>query len=177
MTGIPFAYSFFSTLAPGSTIAPHFGASNLKLRCHLPLYCEHTTRLKACLHLNKNARCVFAAPQDNPTECALRVAGVAQPWKPGKLMMFDDSYGAFVVCRISQVPTGLALHPAPTVTAEHEAYYSTSPKEAAAHASARVVLLFDVWHPDLSQGEISAITGLLGEIAAREPDASGAKRA
>ncbi len=40
MTGIPFAYSFFSTLAPGSTIAPHYGASNLKLRCHLPLYCE-----------------------------------------------------------------------------------------------------------------------------------------
>jgi len=38
------------------------------------------------------------------------------------------------------------------------------------------VLLFDVWHPDLSQGEIKAITDLLGEIAAREPDASGAKR-
>ena len=35
--GIPFAFSFFSTLHPKSEIAPHSGPSNLRLRCHLPL--------------------------------------------------------------------------------------------------------------------------------------------
>ena len=69
----------------------------------------------------------------------------------------------------------LVRHP-PYTTTEHEAYYSSAPKEAAPHASARVVLLFDVWHPDLSAGEIKAITDLLGEIAASDPEASGAKR-
>lgn len=37
MTGIPFAYAFFSVLKPGASIKPHFGPCNLRMRCHLPL--------------------------------------------------------------------------------------------------------------------------------------------
>ena len=62
MTGIPFAYSFFSTLAPGSTIAPHFGASNLKLRCHLPLYCA----LRCASRLRQPCAGVFTLKAHHP---------------------------------------------------------------------------------------------------------------
>ena len=38
MTGTPFSYSFFSTMAPGAHITPHYGACNIKLRLHFPLF-------------------------------------------------------------------------------------------------------------------------------------------
>lgn len=118
MTDIPFAYSFFSTLAPGSAIAPHHGATNLKVRCHLTLH----------------------SPQQDSQQCALRVADEARAWKPGQLIMFDDSF-------------------------EHEVWYKAGDGN-------RVVLLFDVWHPDLTAGEVRAATALLGELAASAPEGS-----
>lgn len=39
MTGLPFAYSFFSTLHGGAAIAPHVGPCNLRLRCVQDLKC------------------------------------------------------------------------------------------------------------------------------------------
>jgi aspartate beta-hydroxylase len=66
MTGTPFSYTFFSTMSPKAQIKPHFGACNLKLRCHFPLFV--------------------------PEECYLRVAGDPRPWVEGEMMIFDDSY-------------------------------------------------------------------------------------
>ena len=37
MRGCSLGYVFFSVLLPGTRIEPHCGASNLRLRCHLPL--------------------------------------------------------------------------------------------------------------------------------------------
>eukprot|EP00614_Pseudopedinella_elastica_P018897 CAMPEP_0172646352 /NCGR_PEP_ID=MMETSP1068-20121228/240198_1 /TAXON_ID=35684 /ORGANISM="Pseudopedinella elastica, Strain CCMP716" /LENGTH=124 /DNA_ID=CAMNT_0013460609 /DNA_START=491 /DNA_END=865 /DNA_ORIENTATION=- len=37
MTGLPFAFAFFSTLHGHSAIAPHAAPCNLRLRVHLPL--------------------------------------------------------------------------------------------------------------------------------------------
>ena len=96
MTGTPFSYTFFSTMSPQASIAPHYGACNLKLRCHFPLFV--------------------------PEEAFLRVAGEPRPWEEGKMVIFDDSY-------------------------EHEAANLSTDKE-------RVILLIDIWHPELTLGEI-----------------------
>ena len=53
-------------MSPKAHIKPHFGACNLKLRCHFPLFV--------------------------PEECFLRVAGDPRPWLEGEMMVFDDSY-------------------------------------------------------------------------------------
>lgn len=95
MTGTPFSYTFFSTMSPLATIKPHYGACNLKLRCHFPIFV--------------------------PQECFLRVAGDPRPWEEGKMIIFDDSY-------------------------EHEAANLSKREE-------RIILLIDIWHPDLIYGE------------------------
>ena len=66
MTGTPFSYTFFSTMSPEASISPHYGACNLKLRCHFPLFV--------------------------PEESFLRVAGDPRPWQTGKMIIFDDSF-------------------------------------------------------------------------------------
>ena len=86
-------------MSPMASIAPHYGACNLKLRCHFPLFV--------------------------PEEAYLRVAGDPRPWKEGKMMVFDDSY-------------------------EHEAANLSKEQE-------RVILLIDIWHPDLVVNEIKQI--------------------
>ena len=55
----------FSVLAPGTRIRPHEGYAGSFLRCHLGLY----------------------VPDG---DCALEVAGVAQPWREGCTLVFDD---------------------------------------------------------------------------------------
>lgn len=37
MVGIPFSSSYISIMKPKSSIEKHFGPSNIRLRCHLPL--------------------------------------------------------------------------------------------------------------------------------------------
>jgi aspartyl/asparaginyl beta-hydroxylase (cupin superfamily) len=49
-----------------TSIAPHFGAANFKLRCHFPLFV--------------------------PDEAFLRVAADPRPWQEGKMIVFDDTY-------------------------------------------------------------------------------------
>ena len=53
-------------MQPKTSISAHYGASNLKLRCHFPLFV--------------------------PEEAYLRVASDPRPWKEGKMIVFDDSY-------------------------------------------------------------------------------------
>jgi aspartate beta-hydroxylase len=91
MTGTPFSYTFFSTMQPKTSIRAHYGATNIKLRCHFPLFV--------------------------PEEAFLRVAADPRPWEEGKMIVFDDSY-------------------------EHEAANLNDTKE-------RVILLIDIWHPEL----------------------------
>ncbi len=55
----------FSSLAPGTHIAPHLGYSSSVLRCHLGLIV--------------------------PDGCALRVGDETRTWQEGKCMVFDDT--------------------------------------------------------------------------------------
>jgi len=98
MTGLPFAYAFFSSLKPGASIAPHTSPCNLRLRCHFPIFTSDGS--------------------------GMRVGEESRAWEAGKCTVFDDSY-------------------------DHEVWHNGKEE--------RVVLLFDMWHPDLTAAEISAI--------------------
>ena len=104
--GVPFAYSFFSSLKARAAIAPHFGPTNARLRVHVPLR-------------------VPAAPG-----AALVVAGEARPWAVGTPLVFDDAF-------------------------EHAAKNDTDEE--------RVVLVFDIWHPELGADERAAFAALFDE--------------
>jgi aspartate beta-hydroxylase len=57
----------FSLLAPGTSIKPHYGVTNVRSVMHLPLLV--------------------------PDDCALNVLGAgAHVWREGELMMFDDTF-------------------------------------------------------------------------------------
>lgn len=106
MLGTPFSFSFYSSLSPAATIAPHAAPCNLRLRVHLPLF----------------------VPTDG--DCALEVGGERRRWVDGKLLIFDDSF----------------VHAAWN-RAKHD----------------RTVLLLDLWHPDLTDGEICAVQDMFQE--------------
>lgn len=97
----------FSLLKHGTHIPPHHGMLNTRLICHLPLIV--------------------------PPGCALRVGSETREWRPGELLIFDDSI-------------------------EHEAWNRG--------AATRVVLLFEVWRPELSAEERMALTGIFEAIDA-----------
>lgn len=56
----------FSSLAPGTHIAPHVGDSSTVLRCHLGLFV--------------------------PDSCGIRVGNQTKTWTEGKCMVFDDTF-------------------------------------------------------------------------------------
>lgn len=57
--------TFLSALKPGTHIGAHNGATNSRLTVHMPLII--------------------------PPDCALRVGGETHVWRPGELVMFDDT--------------------------------------------------------------------------------------
>lgn len=57
---------FFSVLAPGVTIPPHYGVANVRTTVHLPLIV--------------------------PRDCAIRVGDIIHHWNAGETFVFDDSF-------------------------------------------------------------------------------------
>lgn len=100
MKGSLFGNAMFSSLEPGSTIEPHTGPCNLRLRCHLPLQCP-------------------------PVGCSMRVGEKAVSWEEGQTLVFDDSY-------------------------VHTVEYAEQTGDIAVP---RVLLIFDVWHPEVTPEE------------------------
>lgn len=66
MIGTPFSYCFLSKLSPLSSISPHYGPCNIRLRIHLGI--------------------------DIPSDCHIQVADKKQSWEEGKCLVFDDTY-------------------------------------------------------------------------------------
>lgn len=98
-----YCHSLFSALAPDTTVRPHHGPTNKKLRCHLPL----------------------VVPAGGA--CTLTVGGECRTLEEGKCVIFDDSF----------------LHEA-----------SNSSLGGDERGEPRVVLIVDVWHPDLTDTEV-----------------------
>jgi len=94
--------AFFSSLTPGTRIAPHTGVTNARLIVHLGLTV--------------------------PDNCTFRVGNQTRSWQRGKAWVFDD-------------------------TIEHEAHNGGD--------RTRVVLIFDIWNPYLSQAERDLVCALL----------------
>lgn len=92
----------FSLLKAGAHIPPHTGMLNTRLICHLPLII--------------------------PNNCGLRVGNKTVEWKPGQLIIFDDSIN-------------------------HEAWNHSNQD--------RLVLIFDIWRPELSERERELVSKLL----------------
>ena len=109
MTGVPFAYAFFSRMGPGCEIAPHFGPTNLRVRVHVPV----------------------RVPAGGAAVAGLRVGGETRGYDLGRALVFDDAF-------------------------EHSAWNKSPTAE-------RDVLLFDLWHPELSPGDIASVQRLFGE--------------
>jgi len=99
----------FSMLRPGVRIAPHFGHTNARLICHLPLIV--------------------------PEGCGLRVGNETRPWIEGETLIFDDSM-------------------------EHEAWNGGG--------RPRVVLLFEIWRPELSAEERRLVAATLAAVSQYE---------
>ena len=73
--GTPFGFCFFSTLHSKSSIKPHSGPMNLRLRLHLPL--------------------VVPKKEQATTErlvTGIRVADQLREWHEGSSVVLDDSY-------------------------------------------------------------------------------------
>jgi len=90
-------------------IAPHFGHTNARLICHLPLIV--------------------------PEGCGLRVGNETRPWIEGQTLIFDDSM-------------------------EHEAWNGSG--------RPRVVLLFEIWRPELSAEERRLVAATLAAVSQYE---------
>ena len=65
MIGNAFCYAMYSSLEPGSTIEPHYGPCNFRLRCHIPLIPSRGFKL----HVGMDT----------------------VEWKKGEVIVFDDS--------------------------------------------------------------------------------------
>ncbi|MGB5209141.1 MAG: aspartyl/asparaginyl beta-hydroxylase domain-containing protein [Gammaproteobacteria bacterium] len=94
--------TFFSVLAPGEHIIPHYGQMNGRLTVHLGLII--------------------------PPDCGISVCGETRGWEEGKVLAFDDSF-------------------------LHEAWNRSD--------ADRAVLIFEVWHPDMSEAEIDGVQHFL----------------
>jgi aspartyl/asparaginyl beta-hydroxylase (cupin superfamily) len=133
MTDTPFSFAFFSTLHSQSTIAPHYGPCNLRLRCHLPIIVPSDVEKIENNTSNSNnnssssSNSDFGVDDNDGVACGMRVGDEVVQWRTGQPLLFDDCY-------------------------EHSVWNNTS--------SERVLLLFDVWHPDLHNDEIEAIVDM-----------------
>ena len=100
MKGSSFGNALFSVVTPGTHITSHYGPTNCRMRCHLPLFV--------------------------PEGCFLCVNGEERQWKERELLLFDDSF-------------------------LHEAWHRGMDGE-------RVVLMLDLWHPELTVVEKAALS-------------------
>jgi len=89
-----------------------------------------------------NTRLICHLPLIVPGRCRFRVGNEVREWQTGRAWVFDDSI-------------------------EHEAWNSSDQHEAANDSSeTRVILLFDIWRPELTAEEQGLVSGLFESIDA-----------
>jgi aspartate beta-hydroxylase len=79
MIDIPFSSSYLSIMKPVTSLEKHYGPSNIRLRCHLPLVLPESSEA-----------------------CFIRVGGQIKFWKEGEIIIFDDTY-EHESCNLSEV--------------------------------------------------------------------------
>jgi hypothetical protein len=120
-----YGHALFSALRPGTHIPTHTGASNKKLRVHLPLVVPGD----GCGAV-EDVDDAAGGTSSRRARCRLRVGPHTRAWREGRCLVFDDSH-------------------------QHEAWHDAAPHDNCdGEGEARVVLIVDVWHPDLSDDEV-----------------------
>lgn len=120
MAGCVFGNAMFSVLDCNSSIEPHTGPCNFRLRCHLPLKV--------------------------PSGFKVQVGVEVKEWELGELLVFDDSF----VHRV--------WHEGSLILTKGESEGTKGGNE-----THRVVLIFDIWHPDLDREEIDILSHCFSE--------------
>jgi len=98
-------------MAPNTHILPHYGPTNKKLRCFLPLFVPEQEG--------------GSEDEDQKSSAWITVHGERHYLQEGQCFVFDDSF----------------YHEAGNDNTNHP----------------RIVLIFDVWHPDLTAEEVSPL--------------------
>ena len=134
MEGVAFGNAMFSVLEPGSRIEAHCGPCNFRLRCHLPV----------------------ATPP--PAGFSIQVGSCVEQWRTGQLMVFDDSF-VHEVWHEQQPSSSIEEE-----EEEEEEERATAVAAAAGDSggSSRVVLIVDVWHPDVREHERALLKHTFG---------------
>jgi len=135
LDGCIFGNVFFSVLYPNTVIEAHCGPTNIRHRLHYSLSIPVPFSIKRSNHcsMDQNHPTKGTEQQQEPPcqEAVLRVREKEIKWEEGKVFVFDDSI-------------------------VHEAVYPVDNNES----EVRVVLIVDVWHPDLSVDEKELIQHL-----------------
>ena len=125
-----FGNAFISKIQPNTKISPHCGPTNLRHRLQLPLWVSSVERHSS----DKQVKALAAADKNtvnkndnhkNEIKTGLLVADQLISWTEGVPFVFDDSL-------------------------VHSVDYTHN---TASSSSERVVLIVDLWHPDLSARE------------------------
>ena len=127
---VPFGYVFFSTLHEQTQILPHTSPINFRLRIHVPLYVPKQTAKTQLPPTLPDERTI------NKPTCGIRVGKTIREWHTGKSLVLDDSYEHEVWNDHPQSATPIS--PSPN-------HHHTQ--------NQRVVLLVDIWHPDITHDE------------------------
>ena len=136
---VPFGYVFFSTLHEQTHILPHTSPINFRLRVHVPLFVPK--QISRAPHLSPTAHDDNDA-YNKPT-CGIRVGNTSREWYTGKSLVLDDSY-EHEVWNEHQNNTSRTTET------------TTQPSSESHHLqnlNHRVILLVDIWHPDITHDE------------------------
>ena len=150
MTDTPFSFAFFSTLHAGGEIGAHYGPCNLRLRCHLPLIVPVPVPAPAPVPsttgtgTNKPMQSGSYDSERNESNESRNDDGNKDE---------DGSCGMEIGGEVVKWEVGNPLLFDDCY--EHRVWNNST--------SERVVLLFDIWHPDLHNSEIDAIVDMFQE--------------
>ena len=128
--GCVFGNAFFSVVQEGTTIEPHCGPCNVRHRLHLTLLAGILSKEDES-YSAPHANNETGIPTNNPL---LHVANQTISWSDGQAFVFDDSL-------------------------VHSVDYSRRSKTNDV-SKVRVVLIVDLWHPDLNSEERELINDL-----------------
>lgn len=84
-----YSHAFLSALAPDTHIIPHFGPTNKKLRCHLPIVIPGSTSSISSLSSSTSSTTTAAAVVNSHSHGWLKVAGKTVTLTDGKCVVFD----------------------------------------------------------------------------------------
>jgi len=143
--GCVFGNAFYSVLEPGTVVEPHCGPTNVRHRLHYGIEIPNNANTVAFTSTGTCERGEGEA-DDNHDAAVLTVLDRKVMWETNGCFVFDDSL-------------------------LHSVEYSSSGSSKTAakkRGRRRVVLIVDLWHPELTEEERSLITELYPSSAVSE---------